>query len=121
MKTLPTTHASIDGLMHHWQSDPTVAGNIVHAHIFPARQPVYRPIPESLHAKLRSMLDAAGITYLYSHQQQAISMVQSGYHITVVTGTASGKTLCYNLPVIDTCLRSKDARALYIFPTKALT
>ena len=121
MKTFPTAHASIEGLMHHWQSDPTVAGNIVHAHIFPARHPAYRPIPESLHATLRSMLDSTGITTLYSHQQQAISLVQSGYHIAVVTGTASGKTLCYNLPVIDTCLRSKDARALYIFPTKALT
>jgi DEAD/DEAH box helicase domain-containing protein len=121
MKTLPTAHTSIEGLMHHWQSDPTIAGNIAHAHIIPARQPAYRPIPESLHAALRTVLDAAGISYLYSHQQQAVSLIQSGYHIAVVTGTASGKTLCYNLPVIDTCLRSKDARALYIFPTKALT
>ena len=48
-------------------------------------------------------------------------MVQSGHHIVVVTGTASGKTFCYNLPVIDTCLKNQDARALYIFPTKALT
>ena len=71
---------------------------------------------ESLTARLRDL----GIDRLYVHQAVAVSEAQAGRDVMVVTGTGSGKTLCYNLPVIDTCLREPVARALYLFPTKAL-
>ncbi len=112
---------NVEHILNRWQTDSSVAENIVHTHIIPARQPRFAPIPASLHPALRAMLEATGITALYSHQVQALNLAQSGNHLVVVTGTASGKTLCYNLPVVDTCLKNKDARALYIFPTKALT
>ena len=66
------------------------------------------------------VLRARGIEQLYTHQRQAYDAVQDGRHTVVVTPTASGKTLCYNLPVLDRILKDPDARALYLFPTKAL-
>ncbi len=69
---------------------------------------------------MKSALRAGGIPELYSHQAGAWRRAQNGEHLVVVTGTASGKTLCYNLPVLDRLLRDDQARALYLFPTKAL-
>src|SRR5207247_10233046 len=71
--------------------------------------------------KLREVLEARGYEGLYAHQREAYDAVQAGGHTVVVTPTASGKTLCYNLPVIDRILKDPDARALYLFPTKALS
>src|SRR5258708_7175030 len=65
-------------------------------------------------------LRARGIEQLYSHQARAWDLVQAGRHVVVVTPTASGKTLCYNLPVLQALVHQPDARALYVFPTKAL-
>jgi DEAD/DEAH box helicase domain-containing protein len=65
-------------------------------------------------------LRARGIEQLYSHQAMAWDLVQAGRHVVVVTPTASGKTLCYNLPVLQALVHQPDARALYLFPTKAL-
>lgn len=67
------------------------------------------------------MLRERGIQKLYSHQRHALDAVEAGKDIVVVTPTASGKTLCYNLPVLNAILRDPDARALYLFPTKALS
>ena len=61
-----------------------------------------------------------GITRLYSHQAEAVEAVLAGHNVVVVTPTASGKTLCYNLPVLDRTLKDRNTRALYLFPTKAL-
>ena len=77
-------------------------------------------MPSSLQPKVREMLAQQGITQLYSHQAAAFDYVAQGHHVAIVTSTASGKTFCYNLPVINTLLNQPDARALYIFPTKAL-
>ena len=65
-------------------------------------------------------LSHRGIDRLYTHQAQALSAVLQGQNVVVVTPTASGKTLCYNLPVVQTILDAPEARALYLFPTKAL-
>lgn len=73
-----------------------------------------------MHARLREKLESLGIEKLYSHQAHAYDAVSTGEDIAVVTGTNSGKTLCYNLPVIQKCLTEPACRALYIFPTKAL-
>jgi DEAD/DEAH box helicase domain-containing protein len=66
------------------------------------------------------LLDRRGVGRLYQHQVAALETARAGRDLVVVTGTASGKTLCYNLPILETCLADPDARALYLFPTKAL-
>ncbi len=73
-----------------------------------------------LHPRLQEMLAARGIRRLYTHQAQAANLALGGAHVVVVTPTASGKTLCYQLPVLDRLLRRPQSRALYLFPTKAL-
>jgi DEAD/DEAH box helicase domain-containing protein len=78
------------------------------------------PFPASLDARLCAALERRGIAQLYIHQAEALAHVAAGQNIVVTTPTASGKTLCYNLPVLDAILKDPAARALYLFPTKAL-
>ena len=85
----------------------------------PAREGRYAELPPDLHPDLRRALHARGIQRLYSHQAEAWASVQRGQHTVVVTPTASGKTLCYTLPVVQAAMQSR-AKALYLFPTKAL-
>lgn len=87
---------------------------------FPAEPARLVAFPEEMHPRLAEALRARGIGQLYSHQREAWDAVQEGGSVVVVTPTASGKTLCFNLPVLDRVLRDPDARALYLFPTKAL-
>ncbi|MDD2694330.1 MAG: DEAD/DEAH box helicase [Anaerolineales bacterium] len=112
---------SISRLLEHWKSDPTVSENIVAWRTTPARQPRHAPIPAGVHPRLASALRQMGLVELYSHQAEAWERLQRGENVIVSTGTASGKTLCYNLAVIDNLLRNQEARALYLFPTKALS
>jgi DEAD/DEAH box helicase domain-containing protein len=88
---------------------------------YPARPAQWAEFPTWLHEDLRTALIAKGIRQLYSHQVAAAQSVHAGKNVVIVTPTASGKTLCYNLPVLDAILRDADTRALYLFPTKALT
>jgi DEAD/DEAH box helicase domain-containing protein len=87
---------------------------------FPAREPQWAEFPEWVNADLRGAYGAKGIGRLYSHQVAAAEAVHSQKNIVIVTPTASGKTLCYNLPVLHAVLENTDTRALYLFPTKAL-
>jgi DEAD/DEAH box helicase domain-containing protein len=87
---------------------------------FPARPAVLAPFPASLDPRLGEALRARGVTDLYSHQARVWDVVDAGDNAVVVTPTASGKTLCYNLPVLQALLHQPDARMLYLFPTKAL-
>ncbi len=95
-------------------------GEFVHVHRQPARPARHAepaaPLPPALVAALR----AQGIERLYTHQAQAIDHVRAGRSVVLVTGTASGKTLAYNLPAVEALLADPDAHALYLFPTKAL-
>jgi len=84
------------------------------------REASYAPLPDELHPELKKALKAKGIEQLYSHQAQAFQAAMSGGHIVTVTPTASGKTMCYNLPVLQEIVNNNEARALYLFPTKAL-
>lgn len=111
---------SLLALLSDWRNDPEIALNIAAWQNFPARPARFVPEPGDLHATLSEALRTRGINALYSHQAVAWQAVQAGRHVVVVTGTASGKTLCYNLPVLDCLLRDVQARALYLFPTKAL-
>ncbi len=111
---------SLSTLLSAWQTDPSIASNIAAWRTFPTRPAQFAPFPDDLHPALVDALRARGIGALYTHQATAWQRVQAGQHPVVVTGTASGKTLCYNLPVLDRLLRDPKARALYLFPTKAL-
>src|SRR5580698_3176380 len=86
----------------------------------PAREAKFRPIPGWVTSALSEAYRAKGIQELYSHQALTAELVHDGKNVVVVTPTASGKTLCYNLPVLNAVLENADTRALYLFPTKAL-
>ena len=86
----------------------------------PARAPQFAPFPEALNPALKAALAARGIENLYRHQAAATEFALAGKNPVVVTPTASGKTLCYNLPVVNAILADPSARAVYLFPTKAL-
>src|SRR6266436_6151509 len=87
---------------------------------FPAREAQWSDFPAWVHPDLASAYAAKGIRRLYTHQAAAAEAVHAGKNVVIVTPTASGKTLCYNLPVLNAVLENSDARALYLFPTKAL-
>jgi DEAD/DEAH box helicase domain-containing protein len=87
---------------------------------FPAREAQWADFPEWVNADLAGVYAAKGIRRLYTHQEAAAEAVHAGKNVVIVTPTASGKTLCYNLPVLNATLENSDTRALYLFPTKAL-
>src|SRR5215467_2281079 len=96
-------------------------GDITLDHVIPARPGEFAPLPPDLRPELAGALAGRGIGRLYTHQAEAYDHVRAGRHLVVVTPTASGKTLCYNLPILQRLLEHPSSRALYIFPTKALT
>ncbi len=85
------------------------------------REPEFAGLPEDLDPCLVDALSARGISSLYTHQAECYRLARAKENFVVVTPTASGKTLCYNLPVVQTLLENREARALYLFPTKALS
>ena len=95
------------------------AGRICAELTLPARTAQCASLPQELDQRLRRALQARGVEQLYSHQAEAWQLAQQGRHYVVVTPTASGKTLCYNLPVLQSVC-SGQGKALYLFPTKAL-
>ena len=107
-------------LLDFWKRDPDTAPNLVAWQTLPPRPAQTHPFPEDLPAPIKQTLIAAGIHLLYSHQLEAWNQSRAGKNIILSTGTASGKTLSYNLPVFASLLQEPNARALYLFPTKAL-
>ncbi|HEY7148529.1 MAG TPA: DEAD/DEAH box helicase [Gaiellaceae bacterium] len=87
----------------------------------PARAPVTAPLPDDLPVSLRERLAAGGVTELYSHQAAVWEATRRGEHAAITTGTASGKTLAFNLPVLAALTEEPKHRALYLYPTKALS
>jgi DEAD/DEAH box helicase domain-containing protein len=94
--------------------------NIVHWHTIEAKPARTEALPSGLHPKIADALKKKGIEQLYTHQRTAFDLVLNNKSIVAVTPTASGKTLCYNLPILQSILANPDSRALYMFPTKAL-
>ena len=86
----------------------------------PPIEAAYAPFPEGIDQRLKAAFERRGVHQLYTHQAEAFEHVINGRQVVVTTPTASGKTLCYNLPVLDRILKNPAARALYLFPTKAL-
>jgi DEAD/DEAH box helicase domain-containing protein len=95
-------------------------GEVTLDHVIPEASPNFAALPRDLRPAMVAALAARGIHRLYTHQADAYEAVRKGRHLVVVTPTASGKTLCYNLPVLQRLLENPEKRALYLFPTKAL-
>ncbi|XP_011014691.1 PREDICTED: putative ATP-dependent helicase hrq1 isoform X10 [Populus euphratica] len=95
-------------------------GQIVHVEDIDSRKPIYVQVPNVLSDNMKSALKCMGITKLYSHQAESILASLSGKNVVVATMTSSGKSLCYNVPVLEALSQDLSACALYLFPTKAL-
>ena len=95
-------------------------GQIVHIQDIQPRSAIYGELKHPLNSKIDSALKKQGIQKLYSHQVTAIDNILDGNNVVIVTPTASGKTLCYNIPILSALIEDKETRALYLYPTKAL-
>ncbi len=103
------------------RGDDRFLRNVTRWEVLPPQAGRHADWPAALDPRLRDALRARGVDRLYSHQAEAVSASLAGRSVVVPTPTASGKTLCYNLPVFDALLRNQESRALYLFPTKALS
>jgi DEAD/DEAH box helicase domain-containing protein len=113
--------AEFQSLLHSLESPGgRKSKELVHVEQLPEREARWGDLAEPLPAALREALAAQGIERLYSHQARAVDLGRSGSHVVIATGTASGKSLAYHLPILDRLLIEPDAVALYLFPTKAL-
>jgi DEAD/DEAH box helicase domain-containing protein len=106
--------------LNHLTNLPGYDGQIVHQEPIAAREAVYAELEEPLNPELRDCLDRHGLSRLYTHQAAAVNAVRRGKNVIIATSSASGKTLCYNIAVMQSILTEPGARALYMFPTKAL-
>ncbi|WP_375771612.1 DEAD/DEAH box helicase [Archangium gephyra] len=111
----------LDAVLHGWREDRQLSPNFVLDEVTPARSGSYAPIPAEVAPQVREALQRRGIEQLFSHQAEAYQLARSGRSLVIATPTASGKSLCYNLPLLDRFAREPGARALYLFPTKALS
>ncbi len=111
---------NLEQILGAFRTRPRFAPQFTAWHTIPARPAQWAAFPPEMDPRLARALERRGIRRLYTHQAQAYEAVRRGADIAVVTPTASGKTLCYNLPVLDAILRDGGSRALYLFPTKAL-
>jgi len=100
--------------------EPSLARGVVHHALLPSREAETVPLPAWVDPRIRVALARQGIAALYTHQAEALAAVRSGRDVCVVTPTASGKSLCYELPVLQALAEDPSARALWLFPTKAL-
>ena len=106
--------------LYHLQNSPFYEYQIVYQEHIRPRKAIFGQLEKPLDPSLQTALDSLGLFPLYSHQAIAINAASSGKNTVISTPSASGKTLCYNLPVLDSLLQHKFSRALYLFPTKAL-
>ncbi|MBW6463928.1 MAG: DEAD/DEAH box helicase [Firmicutes bacterium] len=111
----------LNKILQQWKDDPSFMSSVTRWEIVPAKEGRYREFPDHLQSELTAALEKRGIEKLFSHQYEAIDAVNRGDNVVVVTPTASGKTLCYNLPVVSAMINDPTSRALYLFPTKALS
>ena len=101
-------------------TEPEFFGRCVHQELIPERPAEYGEPEDPLHPEVRARLFANGITNLYTHQAEGIDALRSGRSIVVATGTASGKSLCYQVPIVTSVIEDRRDTALLVFPTKAL-
>jgi DEAD/DEAH box helicase domain-containing protein len=116
----PASLGAVGAVLKALAERDTHGETIIAVRHFPAREAQWADFPTWVHPDLVAAYAAKGIRQLYSHQAAAAETVHVGKNVVIVTPTASGKTLCYNLPILHEILENTDSRALYLFPTKAL-
>ncbi|GAE25116.1 ATP-dependent RNA helicase [Halalkalibacter wakoensis JCM 9140] len=107
-------------LLHDFRNNEALKDQIVHWHEMDAVEAKIVPFPNELDIRIQQALQRRGVGSLYCHQAEAFQLTRQNQHVVAVTPTASGKTLCYNLPVLQEIVENEESRALYLFPTKAL-
>ena len=112
---------NLEQMLDYFKASEKMTNNITSWVELPAKEPVYTEYPQIIDDRIRDALERRGVRKLYSHQASAIQAIHDGSNVVVVTPTASGKTMCYNVPVLDAILKDEGSRALFLFPTKALS
>ncbi|MBW2456471.1 MAG: DEAD/DEAH box helicase [Deltaproteobacteria bacterium] len=112
--------AGIDNVVDQWLERGTVRRCFTADRSLAAERATHAPFPDDLEPALTEALAARGLGQLYRHQRDAIDQARSGRHVVIATPTASGKSLCFHLPVLDAIARDPTATAIYLYPTKAL-
>lgn len=110
----------VRALVDAWRDDPTLRGDLVAHRALPPRDARPAPLPPDLHPDVARALRAQGVDALYAHQREAYDLARGRQNLVVATPTASGKSLCFHLPVAQSLAENPEARALYLVPTKAL-
>lgn len=111
----------LEAVLAGWRADKQVWPSFVLDEVTPARPGSYAPVAEDVPPQVREALRQRGIDRLFSHQAEALRLAREGRDLVIATPTASGKSLCYNLPLLERFAHEPQARALYLFPTKALS
>jgi len=114
-------HLNLAQLLAQLKVDERFGRNVTRWEVMPPTPGQYADFPEGLDHRLIEVLRQRGVEQLYTHQAESFALAAAGRSFVVPTPTASGKTLCYNLPVLNEILANPQARALYLFPTKALS
>ncbi len=112
---------NVDQLIQKLKKDRSFMDCVTAWQVLPSQEGRYTDFPEEMDPRIKEVLRKRGIHRLYAHQAESFSAAEKGQDFVVVTPTASGKTLCYNLPVVSSILQNPDSRAIYLFPTKALS
>lgn len=112
---------NLEQILEYFKASEKFMGNVANWVEIPPREAIYEEFPGGVDPRIKDALKRRGITRLYSHQASAVRAAREGKDIVVVTPTASGKTLCYNIPVLNAILKNDEARAIFLFPTKALS
>ena len=112
--------AGVQAVLDSLLADPSISNGVIHKADIPPRDADFVPMPDWLDPRLQEGLASRGVTALYRHQAEAVEAVRAHEDVVVVTPTASGKSLCYLIPTLQALADDPTARALYLFPTKAL-
>jgi len=111
---------NVDRFLKSLKNDPSYAGQIVHVHTEPGRTPEWGSLPAGIPQDVQDFLAALNVSRLYRHQTEAIEAALNSKDVLITTGPASGKSLCYQLPILQEFLEHPESTALFVFPTKAL-
>lgn len=112
---------NLEQMLDYFKASERVTRNVTSWVELPAREAVFAEFPDFIDGRIKAAMERRGVRKLYSHQAGAISAINNGNSVVVVTPTASGKTMCYNVPVLNAILKDESSRALFLFPTKALS
>lgn len=107
-------------LVERWENNPSLGGELVHSRLLPSRRALFDEVDPPLSDQLLERLTDLGIGRLYRHQAEAVRLIRQGIHVVLVSGTASGKTLCYQIPIAEQILKDPAATSMLVYPTKAL-